>query len=180
MYGMIHKAARAFVLARSGAETWNDVLLTCQLNDEHFISGQHYGDDVTVGLLAEIAKATDMEVGDLLFDFGQYWIQFTGASSYSAVMDMAGDDLVTFLENLDAMHRSIKATMPEAVMPTFAVIRHSPEQIELLYRSERSGLEDFVRGLLSGLLERFSEHGDVTVGQRNGELIFSIARRQAA
>lgn len=180
MYGMIHKAARDFVVGRKGEQIWNDVLSKSGLNDEHFISGQHYGDDLTVGLLGQIATSLDIELSDLLYEFGRHWISFTGASSYSAVMDMAGDDLVTFLDNLDAMHRSIKATMPEAVMPTFAVIRHSAAEIELLYRSERTGLEDFVRGLLAGLLERFTEYGDIDVQHRSGELVFSIARKRAA
>ena len=180
MYGMIHKAARQFVIEDRGQATWTAIVEQCDLNDEHFISGQHYSDEVTVSLLGQISKNLNRPLQDLLFDFGKYWVKFTAKSSYANVLEMAGDDLVTFLDNLDTMHRSIKATMPEAVMPTFAVTRHDGPNIELLYRSEREGLEDFVRGLLYGLLDRFSEHGEIAVGHRDGDIFFSISRRQAA
>ena len=145
-----------------------------------FQLGQHYSDEVTVGLLAEIANAMDRPIEEILYEFGRYWILFTAQSDYAGVLNMAGDDLVPFLQNLDDMHRSIRSTMPESVMPTFAVIQHNGPDIELLYRSEREGLEDFVRGLLDGLLDRFSEQGDVQLHQKSGDIIFKISRRLAA
>lgn len=180
MYGMIHKAARQFTLECKGEATWADIMSRCDMNDEHFISGQHYSDAVTFSLLGEISNVLDTSLDDILFEFGRYWVEFTAHSSYANVLDMAGDDLVTFLENLDTMHRSIKATMPDAVMPIFAVIRNSGPEIELLYRSERAGLEQFVLGLLYGLMDRFSEHGEISFTRSDGDTIFAIARRQAA
>ena len=76
-------------------------------------------------------------------------------------MAMAGDDLVTFLGNLDRMHASVKASMPGAVLPTFYLMTSDVSHLTVSYRSPRSGLEPFVRGLLEGLLDHFHVSGVV-------------------
>ena len=179
MYGMIHKAAREFSTERLGPEAWVKLQDRAGLNSEHFISGQHYGDDVTVKLLGEIAGELGCGLEDLLREFGRYWICFTSKSDYASVMDMAGDDLVTFLQNLDALHSSIKATMPEASLPSFQVLSHDETAIELVYRSEREGLTVFVQGLLEGLMQRFSEEGTVSASVDDDGIVFRISKHQS-
>ena len=179
MYGMIHKAAKDYARQHIDDAVWQSILTRCKLNDEHFISGQQYDDSATIGLLVEIANALEMQVDALLFEFGKFWIGFTANSSYGTVMDMAGDDLATFISNLDDMHLSIEATMPGADMPSFSVLRQSPTEIELIYRSSRTGLTEFVRGLLAGLMDRFNETGDIQATERGEDIVFRITRRSA-
>ena len=71
---MIHKAARQFVTEVQGPQVWSGIVSRCNLNDEHFISGQHYSDEVTVGRFrlvyhgrgVEKGAATDTRPGDIL------------------------------------------------------------------------------------------------------------------
>lgn len=176
MYGMIHKAAKDFTLLQVGEATWQEIVLRCGLNEEHFISGKHYDDETTLALIGEISSTLDTEIDVLLFEFGQFWIKFTARSSYGNVLDMAGDNLASFVGNLDDMHRSITATMPEARMPSFFVQDQSETEISLLYRSDRSGLTEFVRGLLTGLMDRFGETGEISSFPQGSDIIFTISR----
>jgi hypothetical protein len=76
-------------------------------------------------------------------------------------MDFTGRDLGTFLKNLDRMHHSVAAVMPKARLPSFTLIEQSSGHFLVQYRSERTGLEPFVGGLLEGLLEWFELTGNV-------------------
>ena len=179
MYGMIHKAAREFATQSLGDEAWSEVVERVGLGNEHFISGQHYSDEVTLKLIAELCGKLDMELADLLKAFGHYWIGFTERSDYSPALAMAGDDLETFLHNLDDLHHGIKATMPEADLPSFSVVRSDERQIEVLYSSGRDGLASFVEGLLNGLMDKFSEPGSVSHRSDGDGILFTINRAQA-
>lgn len=180
MYGMIHKAAREYCEGRIGKDAWDRLMLRCDLDREHFISGKHYDDRTTMRLLTEIRDSLGCDMDQLLFEFGHHWISFTQASSYAAAMKMLGDDMPTFMRNLDSLHQSVQSTMPEASLPSFVVIDESPTTIELLYRSNRVGLEPFVKGLLTGLMARFGEVGEISVQASGTDLLFSIERALAA
>lgn len=180
MYGMIHRAAREFAMQTLDDEVWQSILTKVNLDSRHFISGQHYSDEDTFALIGELSEHLDTPVPELLTEFGRYWISFTGRSDYSAALAMAGDDLVTFLRNLDELHHGIQATMPEASLPGFTVMVADPDQIVLLYTSERQGLETFVEGLLLGLLAKFSEAGAISHRPAQAGVEFRIDRSESA
>jgi hypothetical protein len=180
MYGMIHKAARELAVAMVGEAAWGEVIQSCGLGSEHFISGQHYSDDLTVRLIGAIAAKAGVAVDSLLKDFGRHWIKFADRSNYAAVLDLAGDDLETFIKNLDRMHASIKATMPEAAMPSFELVKAAGNRITVVYRSPRRGLEPFVAGLFEGLLERFGETGTVALKPSGDDFIFDIRHERVS
>jgi hypothetical protein len=180
MYGMIHKAARELTISKIGEAAWAKLAADCEVGSEHFISGQHYSDDITFRLIGAIAEKLNVTVDELLVSFGRYWIKFAAQGAYAPALDMAGDDLETFLMNLDRMHSSIKATMPEAVLPSFSVSSSGEDSIDVAYRSPRKGLEPFVTGLLEGLLDRFGETGTITRKPSGAEVIFHINRVRAS
>ena len=177
MYGMIHKAAREMALEEFGEEAWAAVLDTCALDDRHFISGQYYNDETTMALIGELVTQTGMTAEDLLDAFGQHWVKFVSASVYKSVIDMTGDNLVTFIENLNRMHDSIKATMSKAVLPSFRVLENSAPVIRVLYKSPRTGFEYFVKGLLEGLMDKFGETGTVSFKAVGGGTEYLIRRQ---
>jgi len=179
MYGMIHKAAKQLATAKIGAAAWAELEAKCGLSSEHFISGQHYADEITFRLIDEIAARLGTPVDNVLHDFGRYWVKFAEESAYAPVLDMGGDDLETFLANLDRMHASIKVTLPEAITPRFKLASVSPDRIAVHYSSPRKGLEPFVAGLLDGLLERFGERGKVSSAPDADVVVFTIARIRA-
>ncbi len=180
MYGMIHRAAREFAMQSMDEEAWQSVLTKVGLDSRHFIRGQHYSDEHTFALIGELSDRLNIPAPELLTAFGRYWISFTEKSDYAPALAMAGDDLVTFLRNLDELHHGIQATMPEARLPGFTVKEADPSQIVLLYISDREGLETFVEGLLLGLLAKFSEAGSISHQPTEGGIEFRIDRSESA
>ncbi len=163
MYGMIHQAARSLVIDLRGEEAWQEILDLSELNAEHFISAQYYGDDITYRLIGVASNYLGLETEVVLEEFGKYWLTFAEKTAYGSVLAMAGDDLETFLGNLDRMHSSISSTMPSAVMPSFLLGRTAEGGLLVAYRSERAGLAPFVKGLLRSVLERFGQTGEVSM-----------------
>lgn len=180
MYGMIHRAARDFAMETLDEQVWQSILTKINFDNGHFISGQHYSDEDTFALIGALSEHLNTPVPGLLTAFGRYWIQFTGRSDYAAALAMAGDDLVTFLCNLDELHHGIQANMPDARLPSFSVLSSDEDQIVLLYTSERQGLESFVEGLLQGLLAKFSESGAISHQMTDAGVEFRIDRSESA
>lgn len=174
MYGMIHKAVEAMVLENLGPDAWVVIREKSGLNDEHFLSAQSYDDKDTFALIGTVQAHTGMPLETLLENFGQYWIKFASEGNFSSLMDMAGDDLESFIESLDAMHASIRSTMQDADMPSFEVSHKTPDTLVVIYRSSRAGLDHFVVGLLQGLMARFGETGRVSVSPQVDHSIFTI------
>jgi guanylate cyclase soluble subunit beta len=112
-----------------------------------------------------------MPVDEALRVFGRYWVRFAELSSFGPIMDFTGQDLVTFINNLDRMHRSVVLAMPDARVPSFTLLDETDGHLLVRYRSDRTGLETFVIGLLEGLMDRLNETGTVEIAGRDGHAI---------
>jgi len=69
--------------------------------------------------------------------------------------------------------------MPDADMPSFYVSRVEGRDLYIEYRSSRTGLEAFVKGLLEGLLDRFGDTGEVSFVRRADHVEFAVRREVA-
>ncbi len=176
MYGMIHQALRDMAVREIGAAEWEGLLRRDGRDGQLFIGMEYYSDDVTMGLVHLVAERVDMPIDDFLRAFGRTWIDFAGASAYGRILDMAGSDFESFLESLDRMHSSIRSNMPRAEMPSFEVVAADDTSIEVLYRSNRSGLAPFVQGILAAAAERFGERVAIAYQPERDAVRFSITR----
>lgn len=167
MYGMIHRAVRQMVLDRAGKEVWAAIELTADIAQSELISAEVYDDAVTMRMIEAAAQASKTDVDQFLVEFGQYWIKYAGQSPFGSILQFTGDNLTTFLHNLDRLHGSVESVMPRARMPSFKVVSDEPGRIEVDYHSSRVGLESFVKGLFIGLLDRFDLCGDVRLLSRD-------------
>lgn len=161
MYGMIHRAARTMSIETMGEEAFNALAASAGFDEGDFLSAHVYPDDRTLALVTAIARRADLSVAEALTAFGRFWISYADKSSYGAVMRMNGDTLAEFLGNLDRMHATIQRVMPDTRMPSFEVVYAARDRIDVLYISERTGLEAFVVGLMEGLMARFGQTGSV-------------------
>lgn len=174
MYGMVHTAARSMVVETMGEPAWLNVLDQAALSGEYFISGQNYSDEVTFAIIRAISKVSGIEVPALLRSFGEFWIKYAAQSPYGAMFRVGGEELDTFLTNLNRMHASIHSTMPASRMPSFEVLRKENDRIDVLYASDRSGLCPFVEGLMMGLMQHFGHSGHVTHVHTEAGDVFSL------
>ena len=176
MYGLIHRAARQMVIQDLGEARWSAIAAQSDIRDDDLISAKVYSDDATMRLLEAIRETFGWPMEELLERFGVYWIEFAATTPYSAMMDLAGSDLLTCLRNLDRLHSGIQLSMPDAMLPEFTVLETGRDYINVRYTSRRVGLEPFVKGLLMGLLKRFDLKGGVTaIGPSDRGVLFHIA-----
>ena len=179
MYGMIHRGIRQMVVESIGEAEWVAIERQQGIGPAEQISASPYDDAVTVGILGAAADRLGMTLPDLLERYGRYWIRFAERQSFGALLDFTGRDIVSFVRNLDRMHQAVLAALPQARLPTFALLDHAPGTLSVSYRSDRAGLEPFVLGLFRGLLDRFELEGNVWQAhdRSNDSAVFVIEYR---
>jgi hypothetical protein len=176
MYGMIHQALRDMALQHIGETEWNAMLQDSGFRTPLFIGMEYYPDETTMALTRMVATRLDMPMDQALEKFGHVWIDFAGASEYGRILEMAGDDLLGFLDSLDRMHASIRSNMPKAEMPSFELLSADAAEMHVMYRSTRKGLEPFVQGILHAVAVRFNEQVTVSYQTEDGGVRFILRR----
>jgi hypothetical protein len=168
---MAHRALRQMMLDRLGPAAWAKVERETNTGPADLISLCVYDDSKTIALISASATHLGLPVEEALRVFGRYWVRFAELSSFGPIMDFTGQDLVTFINHLDRMHRSVVLAMPDARVPSFTLMEETRKRLLVRYRSDRTGLETFVIGLLEGLMDRLNETGSVEVAGRAGNTI---------
>jgi len=161
MYGLIHRYLRDHIIESAGEDVWRSIAMELGISSADLISQEVYADTLTYELVGVASRRLGRSIDDCLAAFGRFWVIRVSRDTYRAVMDFTGRDLATFLKNLDRMHHSVAAVMPKARLPSFSLIEQDSKHFVVQYRSERTGLEPFVIGLLEGLVEWFALNGDV-------------------
>ena len=161
MYGLIHRAMREMVIDILGDPAWLAIEKEQDIGPGEMIGQSVYDDALTMRLMGALATTLDLPMPHMLHAFGRHWVDFVYKGAYGSIMHFTGSDLVTLLRNLDRMHQTVRVTMPEAVVPSFSVISESAQELCVEYRSQRSGLEPMVVGLLEGLVGHFGLTGTV-------------------
>lgn len=161
MYGMVNRAIMDLVVASADQATWEAICERAGLASTKFSNTTVYDDSVTYDLVAAASEVLDLSPRQVLESFGRHWILFTGQEGWGPLFDMAGQDLRSFVEGLDAMHARVQASMPECRMPSFSVTTDANGSLDIAYQSERTGLEPMVLGLLAGLAEHFDEKWNI-------------------
>jgi len=178
MYGIIHKAIRSAVLLHTDEKVWLSILERAELTDEHFLSPAPYDDNITFQLIENVAGVMEITPADALRCVGEHWVDYAKGAGYGSIFGMAGRDLKTFLSNLDRMHKSLKVTLRDAVMPSFTLLRSDEVGFEILYRSQRSGLAPFVEGILTGVCRHYDESITITSEDQADGVHFSLVHTQ--
>jgi hypothetical protein len=162
MYGMIHRGIRQMVIDKIGQSEWDLLERSHGGGPEEYISHVVYDDEfVTQPILAMAAERLHLTIPECLEEFGLYWVKFAERGGYGSILKFLGNDIEEFISNLDRMHQALLLVMPEALIPSFSVVRVGAGILQVFYRSEREGLEPMVTGLLRGVLVRFQLEGDV-------------------
>ena len=154
MYGLINNALKEMILEKFGEETWNDVLRESGVPEDSFLTMRSYDDEITYSLAGAASKVVGAPVEACLEMFGEYWVLETASKSYGMLLKAAGQNMVEFLQNMNALHDRITSTFLNYVPPEFFVEENGTHH-DIHYVSQREGLTPFVTGLLKGLGVRF-------------------------
>jgi hypothetical protein len=123
MYGLVNKAIEDLVTTEHGSEVWDTIRREAEVDIEGFVGMTPYDDAITYRLVAAAGRVLGVPGPELLRAFGRYWIQFTARQGYGQLLDMAGRDLPSFLNQLDAMHIRVGMTTASCVRPASAARR---------------------------------------------------------
>ena len=163
MYGLVNKAIADMVRSKFGEETWQEIRQMAAVENDTFLSMEGYPDDVTHRLVKAGSQVLGLSPAQIMQAFGEFWVQFTASEGYGELMDMSGDNLPEFLQNLDNLHARVGVSFPQLKPPSFESYENDNEnELILEYRSEREGLAPMVLGLVKGLGDRFDTEVVVT------------------
>jgi hypothetical protein len=151
MYGMVNKAIQELVEARFGAASWERIRARAGVDDEVFIGGETYDDDVTYRLVTAATEELKVPAAEILEAFGIHWVIETAQKNYGHLMEAVGTNLADFLTNLPRLHDRVVLLFPKLKPPTFKVRDRQENRLVLEYHTHRPGLQPFVLGLVKGL-----------------------------
>ena len=157
MYGLVNKAIQDLVTEKFGEDKWVEIKKRSGFEDDFFIGLQPYPDKLTYSLVQHAAEVLGHEASVVMEAFGEYWILYTADEGYGELMELSGDTLTEFLNNLNMLHQRINNIMPGLRPPDFSTRAETANSIELEYRSHREGLSPMVIGLLKGLCRKFGK-----------------------
>jgi hypothetical protein len=156
MYGIVNKAIQDLITANFGADKWEEIKEKSEIDVDFFLSNEPYDDDITYKLAGTASEVLGLTLGQVLNALGEWWILKTGKEKYGGLMEAGGNNLKEFLVNLPLFHNRIMLMYPKLTPPEFKVSNIETNSIHVHYHSKREGLQEFVRGLMSGLAKMYN------------------------
>jgi hypothetical protein len=165
MYGIVNKAIEDLVKANFGEDKWDAIKARSGIDIDYFLSNEPYDDAITYKLAGAASEELGISVGQVLEAFGEWWILKTGKEKYGGLMQAGGSNLKEFLVKLPLFHNRVMLMYPKLTPPEFKVSNIEEKSIHIHYHSKREGLQEFVRGLLSGLGKMYEEPVEIELLQ---------------
>ncbi|MBG9378075.1 heme NO-binding domain-containing protein [Panacibacter sp. DH6] len=168
MYGIVNRAIEDLVTTNFGEARWQAVKKRSAVDVDFFVSSEPYDDDITYALANAVSEEMNMPLQDVLQAFGEWWILKTGKEKYGGLMQAGGKNFKEFIVNLPLFHNRIMFMYPKLTPPEFKVDHLTDNSVWLHYFSKRQGLQEFVRGLLTGLAKMYDVHITLELLQSRG------------
>lgn len=127
MYGTVNQAIQGLVTENFGKDKRDKIKQISGVTQECLISNEPY-DDITYELVAAASEVLGLPSEQILRSFGEYWILKTGYERYGELMKAVGENFHDFM-----------------------VEKINDSELRSHYYSSRSGLTDFVVGLIQGI-----------------------------
>ncbi|XP_064606184.1 guanylate cyclase soluble subunit beta-2-like [Liolophura sinensis] len=148
-YGQIHVAVRELVLEKFGEDNWKRILQKADLDDnEHFMVFHRYTDSVTFKLIGAVSEILGVPVTGVLEVFGEYFFQYCLKHGYDKMLKSLGEDLTSFVQNLDSLHSMLAMSYKNIEAPSFRCETNEDGTLILHYYTVRPGLYPIVIGLV--------------------------------
>jgi len=122
MFGWINDCTESLVITKFGGDTWQKIKekANCEIEDGGFVRYKYYPDKDTVELVVAASEVLGISVDDVLFAFGDYFIDYVQENGYSNVLECLGSNLHDWLSNLNSLHDHLQASYPKGfVAPVF-------------------------------------------------------------
>lgn len=162
LYGMVNKAIEDMVRLHFGADAWTRILDHAAIGPGVFISNESYPDDLTYSLVTSASEVLGIPPEKVLFAFGEHWALEVAGKDYAEMLSAGGKTLREFLLNLPNFHTRFKLFFPKLLPPRFKISDASENSLTLHYLTHRSGLANFVAGIITGLGKHYQNPVTIT------------------
>jgi len=145
MFGWINDCTECLVVSKFGEDAWHKIKekANCNVPDGGFLRYKYYHDSETVTLVVAASEVLGITVDDVLYAFGEYFIQYVRDNGYSNVLECLGSNMRDWLSNLNSLHDHLQASYPEGfVAPIFWSEDDTEQEGAILvhYHSRRGSL----------------------------------------
>jgi len=141
--------------ATSGKTTWLKIRETISVSNTRYLPNEVYPDGDAVKLLQEIADTCGETLPSLIERFGEFLAPH--------LIKVAGQYIdptwqtLDLIENTEGIiHKMIRTANPGAEPPVLETVRHSPNELHLVYSSGRQ-LCLLAKGITRGLADHYGE-----------------------
>jgi hypothetical protein len=163
MYGMVNRAIGEMVITDVGEDAWEAVKASAGVAVDIFVIDDAYPDHMTFALLAAASERLGISLPEIMRKFGIHWVMVTARRDYEDLLLAGGQSLREFLCYLPSLHERVSRVLPQLDPPVFWCSDLTERSVHLHYRSHRTGLTDFVEGLLLGLGQYFQTPVEVSI-----------------
>lgn len=156
MHGIIFFYIQKFAdVATAGKTTWLQLRETFTTSATRYLPDKTYPDGEAVGLLQSLADRTGEPLPTLAERFGEFLgphlVKVAGRHIDPSWRTL---DLIEQTESI--IHTMVRATNPGAEPPVLEAVRHSPNELHLVYGSSRQ-LCVLARGIMKGVAKHYGE-----------------------
>lgn len=159
MHGLIFLQLQKFA-QKQGPQAWEAVLREAGLPAKAYSPARAYPDDEAFALVAAASRVLKQPPAAVLETFGE----FLGPELVRLYARLVRPewktlDLIERTEQL--IHAAVRLGNPGAQPPVLDVVRPTPDEVQIIYSSERK-LCHLARGILAGLASHYGESVTVT------------------
>ncbi len=172
MKGIIPMCLKEMVIAKFGAERWDDCLEAAgRVGEGSFLATSDIPDAQVMKLIAACCKTLDISLQHAADAFGEYWV-CTFAPRVYPMFFVKCRNAREFLLAMDKVHVATTSGLENAHPPRFGYEWKNDNTLVMVYESRRN-LLDILVGLVKGVGKYYKENLRVTkVGVSRVEVVF--------
>ncbi|MEM5527256.1 heme NO-binding domain-containing protein [Gammaproteobacteria bacterium AS21] len=156
MFGMIHRSLEALIIAQYGSQTWDIIKYKADIDTDVFSLFENYPDEYMHKLYQAATQVLSISSNDLSFMFGKHWYHYSVSEGFKELLQSTGDDLWTFIANLNELHQQIENVFAGMKPPIFSCSDVKDKSLVLHYSSSREGFAYVVIGAIEEIAKQFN------------------------
>jgi len=155
MHGLVNRAIQCFYRDTYGAQAWSDLVRALDLPFSQFEPMLHYDTQVTLDVIAEIARVLDKPRESVLEDLGTYLVSHPNVEALRRLLRFGGETFIDFLHSLDDLPGRAKLAVEDIDLPEMDLREHGGQTYALTCHSEHVGFGHVMLGVLRTMADDY-------------------------
>lgn len=153
MPGLIFTSFKNFIISNYDGITWLNVKKSAQLNVDDEEMNLLFDDQMGMLIVNTLSNLVNIAPNILLNKMGTFFILKTIQEKYGNIIFAGGLSLEEFLINLPKFHSKMLSLLQNIDPPELVVEKITSKKILLHYYSNRTGMIQFLIGILEGIAQ---------------------------